>query len=262
MSFAEYPYAGLILPDSHDLSPSPYLDTATRVLARLDPVPGGAPHRSAHGHKVMGQRFGVVVVPDENSDYGPKVVIEVITTDGSRPDDEQAARILSDVVLAALDHSSADILEWYSPDVLLDREDFIRLRSYVSPRRLVEVDEEVEDHLFENENITHNLQESLYGVPEPLAEDERPQVTDRLAQYKVRMAAQQPADQRRLSIAGYLMAGTLGVLYFPLAIFVYFVSLGRGMDFRLVSQAIVLTALFSALYNADRLGPVIERFIQ
>ena len=125
MSTIEYPYAGLVLPDAADLDPAPYLDSAARVLARLDAIPGALPHRSAHGNKVIGRRFGVIVEPQEDSDYGPKVVVEIIAADGETPDEEKSARILSEVVLACLDHSSADILEWYSPDVLLDRDDFM-----------------------------------------------------------------------------------------------------------------------------------------
>ncbi len=260
MSLVEYPYAGLILPDSQDLDPGPYLDTAAKVLARLDAIPGAVPHRSAHGSKVLGRRYGVVVVPEEDSDYGPKMVIEVITVNGEMPDEEKGARILSDVALACLDHSSADILEWYSPDVLLDRDDFIRLRSYVSPRRMIEVDEETEDALFENENITQGVRDNLYGAPTPVPLEERPTVTDRLARYRITMAPQSP-ERRRLSAAGYLIAGALGVIYFPIAVFIYVISLARGIDFRLVSQAVAITALFAALYNADRLGRVIGALV-
>lgn len=260
MSTVEYPYAGLILPDTTHLDPAPYLDSAARVLARLDPIPGGTPHRSAHGGKVLGRRYGIIVLSEEESDYGPRVVIEIVTAKGEAPQDERAAQILSDVVLACLDHSDADILEWYSPDVLLDRDDFIRLRSYVSPRRLQEVDEDMEDELFENEHMTSELRDSLYGAPRPVPEDERPQVTDRLAQYRISMEAQEPV-QRRLSVAGYLATGLIGIVYFPLAVFIYIMTLGRGMDIRLVSQAAAVTALFAALYNADRLGGVLNTFI-
>ncbi|WP_425071106.1 hypothetical protein [Sagittula sp. S175] len=260
MSTIEYPYAGLVLPDAADLDPAPYLDSAARVLARLDAIPGALPHRSAHGNKVIGRRFGVIVEPQEDSDYGPKVVVEIIAADGETPDEEKSARILSEVVLACLDHSSADILEWYSPDVLLDRDDFIRLRSYVSPRRMQDVDEDMEDELFENENLTSNLHDSLYGAPKPLAVDERPQVTDRLAQYRINFEAQEP-QARRMSVAGWLMMGVLGVLYFPVAVAVYIITFGRGMDVRLVTQALAVTALFTVLYNAERLGGVVNTFI-
>lgn len=261
MSLVEYPYAGLILPDATHLDPEPYLTSAEQVLNRIDPVPGGRAHRSAHGNKVFGRRFGIIVVSEEDSDYGPRVIIEAVTADGDVPEDERAARLLSDVVLACLEHSDADILEWYSPDVLLDREDFIRLRSYVSPKRLVDMDEDMEDELFEADML-HDIErdsvtETVYGRPGPVPESERPKTTDRLAKYKIRLEAQEP-QQRRLSVAGFLIAGVIGIISLPVAVFVYIVTLGRGMDFRLISQALVVTALFTALYNADRLGGVLN----
>ncbi|MFW2587606.1 hypothetical protein [Sagittula sp. SSi028] len=258
MNIVEYPYAGLILPDSSQLDPGPYLDSAAAVLDRLDHIPGAVPHRPAHGSKVFGRRFGIIAIPEEDSDYGPRMLLEIVNTDGSIPTDERVATILSDVVLACLDHSDADILEWYAPDVLLDREDFVRLRSYVSPRRMPDLDPAIEDQLFENDALTASLAETLYpDVEEPAApvEEDRPKVTDRLAKYRITYEPEAP-EKRRMSIAGHLLTGVIGILYLPLAIALYILTLGRGMDFRLVSQALVVTALFTVLYNADRLNGV------
>ncbi|MEQ5868480.1 hypothetical protein J4E08_01065 [Sagittula sp. NFXS13] len=256
----EYPYAGLILPDATDLDPVPYLDTAAKVLDQLDAVPGAAVHRLAHGNRAFGRRFGIIVTPEEDSDYGPRVLIEIITRNGAIPEDERAANILSDVVLACLAHCDADIIEWYSPDVLLDRDDFIRLRSYVSPRRLQELDEDMADDLFDSEQMAAKMLESLYGAPKPLSVDERPKMTDRLAHYRINLLAREPLDRRR-SVTGHLVTGIIGVIYFTLAAFIYIVSFGRDMDLRLVSQALAITALFTALYNADRLGGVLNQII-
>jgi hypothetical protein len=257
MHTAEHPYAGLILPVGLYLDPTPYLETAARVLARLDPLPGAAPRHDPPGNRVIGRRFGVVVLPEEDSDYGPRVLIEITTAEGARPQDESAAKLLSDIVLESLDHSSADILEWYSPDVLLDREDFIRLRSYVSPKRLQEVDRAMEDDLFDAADLT----ESRNTPSEP--EDDtaqQPAVTDRLSRYRITL--QQPSPQeRRLGVAGALMGGVVAIISFPFAAFVYTIVLIRGMDFRLMSQAVAVTALFAALYNADRLNGVLQRLI-
>lgn len=257
----EYPYAGMILPDSSNLDPAAYLDSAAGVLARIDPDPAAAPHRSAHGNKVLGRRVGVSVFVEEESDYGPKVVLEVITADGDVPDEELAARVLSDVVLACVSHSEADILEWYAPDVLLDVEDFVRLRSYVSPRRLLEVDEDVTDSLFAADSAVQTMTETLYGAPEPGSESAQPDITDRLSQYNIQIEAQEP-DKRRLDVAGHLITGVVGIVFFPAAVFLFIVTLVRGMDFRLVTQVLAVTALFSALYNADHLSGTADVFIR
>lgn len=171
MSF-DYPYAGLILPDAQDLSPAPYLDSAARVLARLFPhTDRGAPTHT-DGTRVIGNHIGIAVIPEEQSDYGPRVVLQVVTRDGTPPDETDAARLLSDTVYDALDHSSADILEWYAPDVLIDREDFIRLRKFVSPRRIGQIDSTVEDALFESANAAQGICGALY----PDARDDIPQM--------------------------------------------------------------------------------------
>lgn len=158
----EYPYAGLILPDVQDLAPAPYLDSAARVLARLDPSSDHKAPTQCDGSCVTGRHLGISVISEEQSDYGPRVVLEVITTDGTPPDETEAARLLSDTVREALDHSSADILEWYSPEVLIDRDDFIRLRKFVSPRRIGQVDAQIEDALFESADAAQGICGSLY----------------------------------------------------------------------------------------------------
>ncbi|GGF81828.1 MULTISPECIES: hypothetical protein [Mameliella] len=158
----EYPYAGMILPDVRDLHPEPYLESAAKVLARLDPRPDAkSPTRRQPG-RVMGHHLGISVLSEELSDYGPRVVLEVVTADGTPPDETDAARLLSDTVRAALDHSSADILEWFAPDTLIDRDDFIRLRNFVSPRRIGRVDTEIEDALFESAAAAQGICGTLY----------------------------------------------------------------------------------------------------
>ncbi|WP_323772027.1 hypothetical protein [Antarctobacter sp.] len=161
MSF-DYPYAGLILPDAQDMSPDPYLDTAAHVLVRIDPREDPEAATQRNGTRVFGRHLGISVIAEEQSDYGPRVVLEVVTADGTPPDETDAARLLSDTVRDALDHSSADILEWYSPDVLIDREDFIRLRKFVSPRRIGQIDANIEDALFESAEAAQGIFGSLY----------------------------------------------------------------------------------------------------
>lgn len=165
MSF-DYPYAGLILPDAQDLDPGPYLDSAARILTEQDPrLDMAGPVKRADA-RVMGAHLGICVVPEEQSDYGPRVVLEVVTEDGSPPDDTQAAKLLSDTVREALKHSSADILEWYAPDILIDREDFLRLKGYVSPRRLGRLSPEIEDTLFDTAAATQSICKTLYPDPD------------------------------------------------------------------------------------------------
>jgi hypothetical protein len=166
MSF-DYPYAGMILPDLRDLSPGPYLDSAAEVLTRIDPRTGrSGPVLRQHGC-VFGRQLGIAVTPEEQSDYGPRVVLEVVTLDGAPPDDAEAAQLLSETVVLALQHSSSDILEWYAPDVLIDSADFLRLKGLVSPRRLTKMSKAAENALFANDAAVQAICGTLYPVPGP-----------------------------------------------------------------------------------------------
>ncbi|KUF09004.1 hypothetical protein [Pseudoponticoccus marisrubri] len=256
MSRLEAPYAGLILPDAEGLDPAPYLAAAEAVLARLDRSPDGPPQRFPESGTVYGGRYGISVTPEPDSDYGPRVVMEVIALQGAMGDDETAARLLSDAVLAALDHSPADILEWYSPDVLIDREDFIRLRSYVSPRRLPQTSAPLpqDDTEAAVDQICAHLFEAD-GTPRPTG-----RTTDRLAQY-VRARNAAAPEQRRMGAAGWAMTATLSFVCFPVAIFMSIIGLVRGMDFRLVTQATAVTMLFLVLVNTDRLQALVRQVV-
>lgn len=216
----DYPYAGLILPDLRDLSPDPYLASAARVLARMDPrAEKGAPTQLRDG-RVMGRTLGIAVIPEEQSDYGPRVVLEVVTETGTPPDDGAAARLLSDTVREALNHSSADILEWYRPDVLIDREDFIRLRNFVSPAQITEMDSRIEDALFESAAAAHGICGTLYpDVPaDVIVQDVRP---------------------KRSIVKGF------------------FSRMGGGLGLRRSSQMAAVTCLFAVLTSTGQVGAVL-----
>ncbi|WP_425101250.1 hypothetical protein [Tropicibacter sp. S64] len=276
MSHHEYPYAGLILPDERGLAIGPYLDTCQQVLARLDPRPVGVPKRSEKRQAVLGNHYGLRVRPEADGLYGPRVVIDIITRDGSPVPEEVGAKLLSDTVLAALEHSPADTIEWYSPDTLLDAEDFIRLRNYTTPRRRAMTPED------EDAATRHAVEEALseaalYDVEDdPVAQDARvlteeqqmsqdlrdflseedspePQETyNPLARMKARMA-EQDADQKRLGAAAWLMSGMLAVVCFPVAAIVWLSAIWKGIDFRLTTQVLSVTMLFVALANSNRI---------
>lgn len=277
MYATEYPYAGLILPDAQDLDPRPYLNAARRVLAKLDPHPNGGSRLNDTADTVRGGFFGLRVTPQEDSDYGPRMVLEVVTSEGTPTEDEAAAQILSDTVLSALKDSPADIIEWYSPDVLLDAEDFVRLRSYVSPKRgrvnptqptppvetrtLPEpapLSEPITETLvlgdhFEEQPLERDILTELYDTTEdelaaPAATPE-PEVSDQ-------------AQTSRLSAASWLIAAIVAIISFPVGVAMFIIGLYRGMDFRLVSQVMVVTILFAVLYNTDRLNLVLRQVLQ
>ena len=158
----DYPYAGLILPDLRDIDPAPYLDSAARVLAKMDPRPDAKAPVLFQDDHVLGSRLGIAVTAQEISDFGPRVVLVVVTVDGTPPEDAEAAALLSATVRAALAHSSADILEWYSRDVLIDCEDFLRLHALETANGFKTLDQRTEDMLFAAAESAQDIRTNLY----------------------------------------------------------------------------------------------------
>lgn len=279
MSLTEYPYAGLILPDERGLAVGPYLDTCQQVLARLDPRPVGVPKRSPKRNAVLGNRYGLRVRADATGDYGPRIIIDILTRDGGPVPEQFGAKLLSDTVLAALEHSPADTIEWYSPDTLLDAEDFIQLRSYVTPRRRRIKPEDADlATLHAVEDLMHEA-ESYPDEPEPVARSSEqietqdlrdlltePDETDPNESYnplermKARLAEQEP-EEKRLGLAAWLMSGMLAIVCFPVAVVVWISAIWRGIDFRLTTQVLSVTLLFVALANSNRLHLMIGQIL-
>ena len=268
MSGTVFPYAGLILPDATGLDPVPFLQVAEQVLHRLDPVDGGSPNVSRAQGSVMGGSFGLHVCPEEDSEFGPRVVLEVTTRDGEVPTDETAAKILSDTVLASLDFSDADIIEWYAPDTLIDRDDFIRLRSYVSPRRadvanaVLFPDEEAAEQSAELKTEDQHLAMDLRHVLTESGEDAQnnESLGVRITTFPKRVKAQDPAELR-LSLASWLMTGLLALVSFPVAAAMFIIGISRGMNFRLATQALSVTMLFVVLANTDSVSRMVYQIL-
>jgi hypothetical protein len=125
--------AALNLPRTHGTKIRSVLAAAARVLAARDARDDGAPVRLPHRNAVHGARLAVHVRLDGDSDAGPRLLIEVVDRRGG--DVEAAAAILSHVVLDVLRGCPADVIEWGASGALIQRDDFITLASYTSPRR-------------------------------------------------------------------------------------------------------------------------------
>ncbi|WP_417720484.1 hypothetical protein [Salipiger sp.] len=301
MLTGEYPYAGLILPDADFVETGPYLDAAEEVLLRLDCASQQRPRRSRKRAAVMGDRYGLLVVPQPDCAAGPRIAICAIARGGGVPRGEDVARILSDVVLDILQFSPAESVEWCSPDVHISAADFIRLRSYVSPRRkhLAPISHKDEQALAESireamEKVAADLPGGLALSPserrksrveapvapqvvtmrtlDQLLDDEaepqaavvvadspaeppqpRPVRRGLLDRIRGLLAGSDP-ERRRMALTSWLMAGILATLSLPVAASLVVVGLVRGMDFRLATQALSLTALFVVLENTNMLS--------
>ncbi len=260
MDTQEKPYAGLILPDEEGLDLKPYFDAARRVLRRLDPIERLGTRSSCSKRIVRGERYGIRFTPETDSDYGPRMNLEVIARGGKIADEEFAARLLSDLVLETLDHCDADVIEWYAPEVLIDRDDFIRLRRYVSPRRSAEfgdVDELSRSGQF-NEALCAMDRTDVDDAAAPPDPERQP---NRLVAALRSRFSGASAGEMRMSAASWAITGTLALVAFPVAVALSIVGLVRGMDFRLSTQALSVTMLFVALDNSDNLTRVVSSVI-
>ncbi|MDA7424738.1 hypothetical protein [Thalassococcus lentus] len=271
MTVDQIPYAGLVLPDMTDLELNDYLVSAARCLAELEPWSERPPRISERKSAVFGDNYGIKMRAEEDGIYGPRIVMTAIARNPDEDSEEILAKLLSDTVLAVLEHSSCDIIEWYSPDVLIGREDFIRLRSYVSPLRNNQLQPDAQyisqdDELSEVEAAEYEEQQLLreeIGIPiEP--ESEKPRVADApslaVTIMRERLAENSP-EEIRMGAASWAMTGVVALFNLPVAAALAVFGAARGMDFRLATQSLSVTMLFVALYNSNDLGRLFHSFL-
>ncbi len=265
------PYAGLVLPDVSDLEVIPYLETASRCLAELEPWSDRAPRISERKSAVFGDKYAIKIRVEEDSIYGPRVVMTAIARNPERDTEEVLAKLLSDTVLASLAHSSCDIIEWDSPDVLIGRDDFIRLRSYVSPLRdnVLQAGAAFE----QQEVVLNDVEAAEYeheqfmreGIGMPIELDApKPKVADApaLAVSKVReRLAENSPEEIRMGAASWAMTGVVALFNLPVAAALAVFGAARGMDFRLATQSLSVTMLFVALYNSNDVGRLFQTIL-
>jgi hypothetical protein len=268
MTAKDTSYAALILPDATGLDPLPYLLAAKRAVARHDSDGDSAPRCDRTALMIRGDSLCVTVEPQPISDFGPRILFMASAAPDARFSPERAARVLSQTVLVSLKVSNADIVEWFAPDMLFDAEEFIRLRSYVSPRRtsstLSEPDapDEAEE---EEEDETPKLRQFLPIPPAatgnanlaamfdgPEYEDTVPEPHSQLTE---RLLAQCDALRHtessvlRMSAANWAMTGTVACISPPMGASMTVLGLVRGLEFRRVTQALTLTAFFVLLHQ-------------
>ncbi|MBN9886635.1 hypothetical protein [Salipiger abyssi] len=253
MNVPDQPYAGLILPASTGFDIQKALGAAAAALKRLDTASGRPILRSNKRSAIMADRFGIDISAHDESSSARHVAIRLIARQRGRLEGELVATILAQTVLAILEYCRVDRIEWFSPDTVIGSEDFIRLHTYVSPRRKRLAPLEDEEEFALSESVRKAMAQQ--GIePAPVTAYTRKGTMVGKAVETVRdRIAEQPPEERRLKFAGWLMTGLLGLMSFPIASALVVIGLGRGMDFRLATQALTMTSLFVTLQNADLL---------
>lgn len=205
-------YAALVMPTGTQLLIGPFQGFVRNALRAYDGFSGKAPLMLPGRGMIAGDAFCVHIQCDPNAPHGPRVVFTVSAHDPHRADDTAAmVDVLNDIVLRALDDSDAVLVEWLSPAQFVTPESFVKLA---------------------NAGQTHILPKAA-EVPEPCVE-EQPDDT---------------AATLRLRLASCAMALTIGALSLPMAAFVMTIGVMRGLNLRLTTHALVLTAVGAMLHQ-------------
>ncbi len=230
------PYAGLVLPDATDMRVSPYFASAKAVLAEID---GQEPRFIPECDLLIGATFGVQIELDEYSDYGPKIVLEVLSSTDEDPEIEAASVLLSSLVERCLEHSPADIIEWQSHDVLIATDDFLRLRG-LAPRQVSLSDEDNAQF-----TATEQIRTALYdGVA---IEDSAPPSVQTWFEDRKEAIVATPSETVRMSAASWIMTATIGLFSLPIALPLVVSGLFGNTNLRLAAHLMALTGVFVVL---------------
>ena len=243
MHVDELIYAGLILPDARDMDSWPYLSETARVLEQIEQDPDQITLDDDRG-LVIGPRMGLVITPQEDSDFGPRILLQVVPRSDAAPSTREQRDFLATCLREMLDWSPADIVEWGAPTNLIDAEDFA-----LGPAA-AEIGVTSAEDPFAAYDLRLSIREE--DAATPLEEELSPQ--DKLHARVV----DRPADELRLNAAGWLISAMIALVALPVAAALWLVSLVRGMDFRLATQALSVTILFLALQNSDRLHSIVN----
>ncbi|MBS0124159.1 hypothetical protein [Thetidibacter halocola] len=241
MSCHNAAFATLILPDAHGVRRLPYLRSAERVLGAGAQIPVRLGFDTATGANHM-----LLVQTEEQGEFGPAVRLSIHDPDGLPVSGAQAEAVLQDIVLDALRYSDCDIIEWCATGRLIERDEFLSLCG-IDPEVFAEesdLDEPTElhdlrSHLVKDHAASAMPSAAVRGIP-------------------ILTALSKPdPEQSRLGATGWLMTGLLSLVSLPTAAALSLMGLVRGMEFRLATQVLSVTALFVALGNTE----AINRFV-
>ncbi|MCT4553503.1 MAG: hypothetical protein N4A53_02345 [Pelagimonas sp.] len=246
MQAQDITYAGLILPDIRQMDPAPYLQEVAQACTQLDtPGKGGVQVDHRRG-EVRSAHLVLRIRAEENSPFGPRILIRVLARPGQTPDFRRACAVLRRAVTLALHWSHADIIEWGDPSYLVDATAFHTHLGASIP--LVPVSSAEDPFSAYDQRMS-----TLYAdeAPLPLASPSA------VARLRARLQ-DRPADELRLSAAGWVMSAVLAFVALPVAAMLWVIALRRGMDFRLSAQALVVTMLFVSLPNHSALPSMVR----
>lgn len=234
--------ASLLLPDIPDGLAVDLLDAMAASLteAQAHPVLSEADALTLCAGSLRGH-----LTLDLDHDLGPRVTVTLGDTD--TPPDEALVSILGGMILAALERCEADHVIWLGEDVLLERDEFIELRTYVSPRRS---GRRAADPVYIDgwDNAEANLARLFRNVPEPEASQRPPSPPCPPASRSVarilfdRIDGMSP-DDRHDAAACWAVTGAMGVFVWPVGLALAAHNATRGPDLRLSSQVAALTGL-------------------
>lgn len=202
---------------------------------------------------------------------GAKLTVTVSAYDADNPDPDRLHGLLANIVTRGLRKTDADLVEWLVPDALMERDEFLEVCSYVSKRRhsrhngtRVGASERYEAVTDLGTDLVDRLQAEMddkLSDFDPMLASNQIDGWDPAAMNIARMFRQEATEEELiivererdeqlstpLRLATWAMTGTVATMSLPLAASLSIMSLAKGEDFRLNTQALAISGLMGAL---------------
>lgn len=241
------PYAALRLADGAGFDLDRALKDAAGALGDLDCASGKPVRRARKRAAVVADRFAVAIRPPCAQDQAPRVVIRIIAREGVDPDCDAATAILARAVQLVLGHTDAAHIEWCSPTTRLSPDGF---RAFLDRRS---DDAFAPDGLDEEQRLTASIRAAREQTDIIIAKQAERRASRQIVStveaavvtVRDRIVEQEP-QERRLSLAAWLMTGMIGMVHLPIAVMLSIIGLVRGLNYRSVTRVLAGVALFAA----------------
>ncbi|MDU8913616.1 hypothetical protein [Aestuariicoccus sp. MJ-SS9] len=260
--------ASLLMPQLPDDAVVTFLACARATLKAMDCTSGTGPRSSKSRGLSKGDSLRVQVTLADDDALGPKVMFTLSPAEPrAGADPERAVKVLGDIVLRSLAVCKADHVVWLDNDTVLERDEFVELRTYVSPRRTATGPRrhadpvEIDGWDTAEVNLARMFREVPADMPAPQPPHSPMDRMQTLMKSRVGFVAGRletlPKTQLRSSVACWGMTGALGLAVWPVGAALAVNHALRGPDLRLAAQTSALTGLGTALYSSGALGAVL-----
>lgn len=162
-----------------------------------------------------------------------------------------------------LGHTHAARIEWCAPTTRLSPDGFRALHDRLSD----DAHAPTPDDLDEEQRLTANIRAAQEQADIIIAKQAEQRASRQIVNtveaavvtVRDRIVEQEP-QERRLSLAAWLMTGMIGMVHLPIAVMLSIIGLVRGLNYRSVTRVLTGVALFAACQSLglfDNVMPVL-----